>query len=133
MAQQKSLLSTLWIFVTLNYLYCDLMGLMDSHLLKQYLTGHVEGMTIDEDFLFYAAILMELPISMVLLSRVLIKKTNCWLNIIAGTIKTLVMVVTLFIGSVTNYYLFFASIEIATTIYIIWYAFQWLKLPGELK
>ncbi len=40
----KLLLSTLWIFVILNYLYCDIMGLMDVNLLKQYLTGSVSGM-----------------------------------------------------------------------------------------
>src|SRR4051812_33154535 len=32
-------LSTLWIFVTLNYLYCDVTGLMDPDVLKQYLAG----------------------------------------------------------------------------------------------
>ncbi len=26
---KRVILSTLWIFVTLNYLYCDLVGLMD--------------------------------------------------------------------------------------------------------
>ena len=36
---RKILLSTLWIFAILNYLYCDIMGLMDVNLLKQYLTG----------------------------------------------------------------------------------------------
>ncbi len=46
-----TLLSTLWIFVTLNYLYCDLMGLMDSNLLKQYLTGTVGGLALNEQFL----------------------------------------------------------------------------------
>lgn len=33
----KVVLSTLWIFVTLNYLYCELIGLMDPGLLTQYL------------------------------------------------------------------------------------------------
>jgi hypothetical protein len=31
---KKTMLSTLWIFATLNYLYCDIMSLMDSNLLK---------------------------------------------------------------------------------------------------
>ncbi|NBW39177.1 MAG: hypothetical protein EBR30_29995, partial [Cytophagia bacterium] len=71
MKDNKVLLSTLWVFVTLNYLYCDLIGLMDSSLLKQYLTGNVEGLVVDETFLLYAGMLMELPIAMVLLSRLL--------------------------------------------------------------
>ena len=126
--EPKGLLSTLWIFVTLNYLYCDIIGLMNANLLKQYLTGTIDGLVLDEQFLLMAAILMEIPIVMILLSRVLKYKTNRWSNIIAGSIKTIVMIVTLFIGRATNYYIFFAIIEIATTIYIIWYAWQWIEL-----
>ncbi len=127
MENKKSSLSTIWIFVTLNYLYCDLIGLMDSSLLKQYLTGNVDGLAINENFLLYAGILMEIPIAMVLLSRVLRKNMNCWANIMAGSLKTIVMIITLFMGSVTKYYVFFSSIEIATTLFIVGYAVKWLK------
>lgn len=127
MKNKEDLLSTLWIFVTLNYLYCDLIGLMNSNLLKQYLTGNVEGLVINETFLLYAGILMEIPMVMVLLSKVLAKKANCWANLIAASIKTLVMIATLFIGTVTTYYLFFAVIEIGTTIFIVVCVFQWMK------
>ncbi len=132
MKNKKELLSTIWIFVTLNYLYCDLIGLMDSNLLKQYLAGSVEGMTINENFLFYAGVLMEIPIAMILLSKILSKKYNCWSNIFAGSTKTIVMCATLFMGNVTKYYLFFAVIEIATTIFVVVYAWKWLKQREEL-
>ncbi len=36
-------LSTLWIFALLNYLYCDVMTLMDSNFLKQFMDGKVGG------------------------------------------------------------------------------------------
>lgn len=119
-------LSTLWIFVTLNYLYCDVIGLMDHNLLSQYLTGTVEGMVITENFLFVASILMEMPIAMVLLARILKFRANRWANIIAAGIKTLAMVATLFMGA-TSYYWFFAIIEITTTIYIVWLAYTWTE------
>ena len=125
---KKTLFSTLWIFVTLNYLYCDLMGLMDSALLKQYLTGTINGLVLDEQFLLMAAILMEIPIAMTLLSQILKYKANRAANIIAGLIKTIVMILTLFVGKVTLYYLFFGIIEIATTSFIVWYAWQWTEL-----
>lgn len=124
---RKTLLSSLWIFVTFNYLYCDLIGLMDASLLRQYLTGKVEGMEINERFLLYAAILMEIPISMVLLSRILPKRPNAWANILAAFIKTGVMIITLFIGNPTEYYWFFACIEISTTVFIFVLAVKWLK------
>lgn len=125
--QQKKILSTLWIFVTLNYLYCDLIGLMDANLLNQYLTGEVEGLKMSNNFLLAAAILMEIPIAMILTSRLLTPIYNCWTNIIAASIKTLAMTATLFIGTTTNYYLFFASIEISTTIFIIGYCWYWIQ------
>ncbi len=124
---RKVQLSSLWIFVTFNYLYCDLIGLMDASLLRQYLTGKIEGLEINERFLLYAAILIEIPISMVLLSRVLPDKPNAWANIFAAFIKTVVMIVTLFMGKPTEYYWFFACIEILTTIVIFVLAVRWLR------
>ncbi|HMQ48969.1 MAG TPA: DUF6326 family protein [Saprospiraceae bacterium] len=125
LGKERILLSTLWIFVTLNYLYCDVMGLMDPNLLKKFLTGNVDGLIINEPFLLAAAVLMEIPIAMVLLSRILKDKINRWANIIAAFIKTAVMILTLFIGTTTIYYLFYAVIEIATTSFIMWYAWRW--------
>jgi hypothetical protein len=119
---RRVILSTLWIFVTLNYLYCDVLGFMDSEILKQFLTGTVEGLVIDKNFLFGGAILMEIPIAMVLLSRILKFKINKWVNVNAALIKTAAMISSLFVGSPAGYYLFFAVIEISTTTFIIWYA-----------
>ena len=127
MKDRKVLFSTLWIFVTLNYLYCDVMGLMDANLLNQFLTGKVEGMEIDQNFLLGGAVLMEIPIAMVLLSRILDYQPNRLANIIAGLIKTIVMIMTLFVGTPTGYYLFFGIIEIMTTAFIVWYAWTWKK------
>lgn len=126
--EPKMLLSALWIFVTLNYLYCDLIGLMDSNMLNQYATGTVEGLEINEQFLVMAAMLMEIPIAMTLLSRILNYKANRLTNIVAAGIKTIAMLVTLFIGTATLYYWFFACIEIATTVFILGFAWQW-KIP----
>lgn len=120
------MLSTLWIFAVLNYLYCDIMGLMDSNLLSQYLTGNVNGMELNEDFLFVAAILMEIPIAMVLLSKITPYKFNRWANIIAGTLMTLVQTATLFAGASAKYYVFCSIIEIGTTVVIVWLAFKWM-------
>ena len=123
---RKVILSTLWIFVMFNYLYCDLMGLMDPALLSQFIEGNIDGIAINEKFLLGAALLMEIPIAMVLLSRVLPYKANRWTNITAAAIKSLVMIATMFMGSgPTLYYLFFGMIEIACTLFIIWYAWQW--------
>src|SRR5215204_6546152 len=58
----KLKLSTLWTFATLNYLYCDVISLMDPELLRQYYTGNVNGLAFTPGFLLGAAILIEIPI-----------------------------------------------------------------------
>ena len=123
-------LSTLWLFATLNYLYCDVAGLMDPKVLNQYLVGTVNGMQINQGFLLYAAILIEIPIAMVLLSRFLNYKVNRWANVIAGIVMTLVQIGTLTV-SPTGYYIFFSVIEIATTAFIVWIALKWTNPPVE--
>jgi hypothetical protein len=115
--KQMSLLSTLWIFVTLNYVYCDVVTLFSYVSFKspiQYTQG----------FLLGAAILVEIPIGMVLLSRVLKYRASRWASIIAGAIMTVVQTVTLFVGTPAPYYAFFLVIEIASTAVIVWYAWK---------
>ena len=134
MENVKRTLSALWIFVTLNYLYCDIVSLFDPELLKQYIAGHVNGIgDISPGFLLGAAILVEIPISMVLLSRLLKYRANRWANIAAGAIMTVVQFVSLFVGSgPAMYYTFFSIIEIACTLFIVWYAWRWQDVEVSL-
>lgn len=125
MKDRKILLSTLWTFAILNYLYCDIVGLMDANLLKQFLNGTVEGIEITPGFLLGASILMEVPISMVLFARVLPFRANKTTNITAGLIMTIVQIATVVFDTPTIYYLFFSIIEISTTIGIIWISINW--------
>jgi hypothetical protein len=121
----RARLSTLWIFVMFNYLYCDVLGLMDPESLKGFMNGNVGGIDITQGFLLSASILMEIPMAMVLLSRVLKYRANRWANIGAGTLMTVVQFSTLFFGSSpTPFYLFFSVIEIACTSVIVWYAWK---------
>ena len=122
---RRVILSTLWIFVTLNYLYCDVISLMSAELLNALLTGVAGGIEMNEQTLLAAGIIMEVSIAMVLLSRVLKYKSNRIANIIAGILKTLIMVGTLLMGVPSLHYMFFATIEIATTLFIVWYAWTW--------
>jgi hypothetical protein len=118
-------LSTLWITASLSYLYCDVMSLMDPELLKQYLKGNVNGLAFTPGFLFGAAILISIPITMVLLSRVLNYRANRWTNITAATFMTAVQTLTLVIGVPAPYYLYLSIIEIACTVLIVGYAWKW--------
>lgn len=125
MKTKNELLSYLWLFALLNYLYCDVVGIMDSSLLKQYLTGHVNGMEISSSFLFAASILMEIPIAMMLISKFASFEFNKWSNLVAGSVMTIVQTSTLVMGTPTAYYIFFSIIEIATTISICYISYNW--------
>jgi len=122
-----AILSTLWIFVTLNYLYCDVLSLMSPELLNSLITtGGAGGITMSEPTLLGAAIILEISILLVLLSRVLKHKANRLVNIIGGSIKTFVVAGTLFMGA-SLHYIFFAIIEIASTSFIVWFAWTWTE------
>jgi hypothetical protein len=125
---KKVILSTLWIFVTANYIFCDVVTLMNPEDLKQILTGTVGNVQMNQGFLLGAAIMMEIPFVMILLSRLLKYKSNRWANIIAGSIMTLIQISSLFAGSALSlHYIFYSIIEIACTLFIVWYAWKWVK------
>ena len=130
MKDRKVILSTLWIFAMFNYIYADIMGLMDSSVLKEILTGSVGGLQITQGFLLVGAILMETAIVMVLLSRVLKYRANRWANIIAGVIHTAAVFLSMFVGTPALNYIFFGTIEVACTLFIVWYAWTWPKQEG---
>src|SRR3546814_747149 len=68
---RKIVLSTLWIFGILNYLDCDILTLMSPEMLNSLITtGGAGGIDMNETTWLGAAILLEIPIGLVLLSRI---------------------------------------------------------------
>lgn len=118
--------SSLWAFTSLNYLYADLVGLMDVNLLSQYQTGTVNGIAITPEFLTVAAAYMQLPLANVFLPQVIKnERTLRWVQIISGSIATLVQGSTLFVGQPSPYYTLFSVIEMSATAYITIDALKW--------
>ena len=124
---KKVLFSTLWIFVTVNYIFCDVFTLFHSESLKQLMTGKVGGMEINQKFLLGFSILMEMPMVMIVLSRILSYKSNRLANIIVALIMTLVQAATLFSDDNTLHYIFFSIIEVGTTSFILYSAWNWVE------
>jgi hypothetical protein len=86
---------------------------------------------LTEGFLLFGSIVMMIPISMVLLSRILKHRANRLASIIAGTFMTAFLTLTLFVAVPTMYYAFFAAIEISTTLFIVGYAWKWRVPEGK--
>lgn len=131
---RRNLYSSMWAFASLNYLYADLVGIMDKNKLVQYQTGVVEGIKITPEFLTVAAGFMQIPIANVFLPHIIKnEKTLRWVQIASGTVMTLVQSGTLFVGKPTPYYALFSAFEIAATAYITLDAIKWKAKSNKKK
>jgi len=124
----KERLSVLWIFALLNYLYADVIALWAILGLPPADAPH-----LGQWVLAASAVLMEIPIAMIVASRLLPPRANRLANIIAGSIVTLVNGFLTFIPPLLGWgrppalpeYLFFATIETVCTVIIVWQAWNW--------
>lgn len=133
MKDMKVALPLLWVFMMLNYLYCDVLSLLDPANLKDVLAGHAAGgsVQITPEFLLASGVLMEIPMVMILLSRVLGHGPARWANVAAAGFMTLVQVGSLGVGTPTSYYLFFSAVEVGTLALIAVLALRWVDpKPG---
>ncbi len=138
MKDRKVILSTLWIFALFNYIYADITSLHEAvfipGMLEKLMTESVGGpIQITQGLLLAGAILMETAIAMVLLSRVLKYRANRWANIIVGIIHTAAVLASTFVGGEmpSPFYIFFITVEVVCTLFIIWYAWTWHKQEGQ--
>ena len=125
-------LSVLWLVATLNYIYADVFFCIDVLGSKK---GSIGVIHFSPAGWLGIAILMEIPIAMILLSRILKPTANRWANIVSGMIETAAVLMTSFILPVlhlmgtSSYYLFFGAVEVVCTSLIVWYAWKW---PQEI-
>ena len=120
----KVLLSTLWIFVLLNVIFRDIHELISPGFIQEVMTGTVNGMQMSEELLFLGAIIVEVPIAMVLLARILQYRVNRWANMAAGVFTILVV----FSNVPTDFDdIFFAIVEVVSLLLIVWFAWKWPK------
>ena len=145
----KHKLSFLWIFAVANFIFCDFSAVFHPESLNY--EWRATGVSWKDTFvlqqsrLLSFAIIMQLPIMMILLSVFLPYKFNRIANITIGLVMTFAigLLMTLFLGlthfgekfffyifltlfGASNlHFIFFSIIEIATTLAIIWIAFNW--------
>jgi hypothetical protein len=131
----KERLSVLWLIALLNYLYADVLALWAMLGSSPADTPHLGQVALAG-----SALLMEIPIAMILASRLLPFRTNRLANIVAGLIVTLVNGFLTFIPPLVGWgrppalpeYLFFATIETVCTVAIVWQAWTWSGADAEV-
>jgi hypothetical protein len=110
----KIILSALWVAVMFIYVYADIKTLFQPEIPEQIISGIIGGMTINQSFLFAAAILMSIP------------PINRWVNIIVSFLHILLIIATRFVpAKIWYYYIYYQSIEAIFHSLIIWYAWKW--------
>jgi len=126
--QIPMLLSMLWVFLSLNYILCDLLTNMEMSVLRGLFDGIITGIPITEGFLLLTEISLEIPFLMVVLSAVLPYKVNRIINIGAAILMIMYQLASFFMGSdITLHYIFFSVMAILGNIVILVLTLRWKR------
>ncbi|MCU4654357.1 DUF6326 family protein [Roseibacterium sp. SDUM158016] len=104
-----TLISLLWAFVSFNIVFADVLSLYVPGVLPQVMEGVVEGVALSEGLMLAAAVFIQIPVAMIVLTHVLPPR-------IFRSVTTLAVVVTsVFVvggGSLKMHYIFVALCEL---------------------
>lgn len=103
--------STLWIVVLLNMLFADILNFITPDTLRETM-----AMDLAPGVLLLFAVLLEIPIAMVFLSRTLKPRANRTANVVAAVVT---IVFTVAGGTLNLHYAFFAAVEVGCLLLII--------------
>ncbi|MGB7249749.1 MAG: DUF6326 family protein [Phormidesmis sp.] len=120
--ETKAKLSTLWTFFLFNTIFRDIHEFIEPGFIEQVMTGTFNGIQITEPLLLFGGFVAEVPISMVLLSRLLPYSANRWANIIAAVITLAFEIKN---GTTDLDDTFHMGIEMVALSFIIWSAWRW--------
>lgn len=116
-------LAALWTSVMFCYIYGDFLGLYRPGDIKGILAGQGLLGPSSQGSLLAVAILIAVPAVMIFLSLTLPPALARWLNILAGVLLTVIVLMTM-PGS-WMFYIFLSSIEVVLQSLAVWYAWRW--------
>jgi len=115
----KIKLSTLWIVIMFNLIFADILSIMIELVNKNAID--IIGSQVTTTMAI-AAIVTNIPILMIYLSRALPYKLNRIINILAAFITILYVIGG---GSLTLHYVILAGIEVVLLLIILWSSWKW--------
>ncbi|MEL7271598.1 MAG: DUF6326 family protein [Bacteroidota bacterium] len=113
----RSLLSTLWIFILFNMIFRDLHQFANKQFVEDLLMQD-----INEKLVLVFGIILEIPILMVVLPKILGETANRWANSIAALTLVLGMLSTIPQADMDDY--FFMGIQSLALIIILYITFK---------
>ncbi len=124
---RKVLLSTLWIVVMINMLKADILSLNIPGAAEEVAKASASAGASIPQLMLIGAVMGQLAIAMIILSRVLKYGINRWVNIVVG-----IVIIAYIWGGMASYphYLFIASVETLCLLLIVWFAWKWTNPEG---
>ncbi|MEO1352310.1 MAG: DUF6326 family protein [Cyanobacteria bacterium J06635_15] len=120
--ETKAKLSALWMVFLFNLIFRDIHEFVEPGFVEEVMTGSLNGNPITEHMLLLGGVMIEVPIAMVLLSRLLPYSANRWVNIIAAA---LYIPLIGFYGATDLDDAFHLIVEIAALSFVVWSAWRW--------
>ncbi|MEO0506842.1 MAG: DUF6326 family protein [Bacteroidota bacterium] len=113
----RSLLSTLWIFILFNMIFRDLHQFANKQFVEDLLVQD-----INEKLVLVFGIILEIPILMVVLPKILGETANRWANSIAAITLVLGMLSTVSQADMDDY--FFMGVQSLALVVILYITFK---------
>lgn len=120
--EKRALLSALWMFYLLNFIFRDLHEIVKAEFLADALNGTYNGVEVTEALFLLGGILIEIPILMMLMAWVLPVRANRWANLVVAPLYALLVILGA-PGDLDDY--FFAGLELIALAIIAWQAWNW--------
>ncbi|MBK8618819.1 MAG: hypothetical protein IPN96_17250 [Anaerolineales bacterium] len=123
----KVILSTLWIVVMINMWKADILSLFIPGVVEEVARTSVSTGASIPQLMLIGAIMGQLGIAMIILSRVLKYGINRWANIVVG-----IVTIAYVWGGAAAYphYIFIATVETLCLLLIIWFASTWRNVEA---
>lgn len=127
----KLKLAALWASVMFCYIYADYFGLYVPGALQRMLAGKMDPLgPTTQGVLLGTSIMLAIPSVMIFLSVALRPAVNRWVNVVCGTLYTLIILLTMWRWM---FYRFFGVVEVALTLLVVWYAWRWPREGAPMR
>lgn len=123
---RKMVISTVWIFYTLNTLYLNVLKILGGVTPTKAEEAELVNSLATPEMLLFAAIYLQMAMVMIVFSRLLKYGINRWANIIVATLHALGALASLFVAAPTIH-IFFVVSEVSALLFIVWYAWTWAE------
>ena len=116
----RTRISTLWVVVMFNMVFADVLTMSIPEFLQDLIDGTTD-VRITEELMLVSAVIIEIPIAMIFLSRVLRGTASRWTNTVAALITAAFIVGG---AEFAPHYYFLGAVQLVCLSAVVWSAWQ---------